>query len=158
MDINATLIGQMVTFALFVWFTMRFVWPLLENVLKERQEKISEGLMAAERGHKELELAKKFAVQQMHEAREKAAHLIEQAQKQATLLVEEAKALAQQEREQIVRSGKAEVERSQQSARTTLQAEVGTLVVSLTERLLKRSLTASDQAALLELKKVEPHD
>lgn len=158
MDINATLIGQMITFAIFVWFTMRFVWPLLEKVLKERQEKISEGLMAAERGHNELEVAQKYAIQHIHEARSQAAHLVDQAHKQANLILEEAKATAQQERERIIHSGQIEIEQARQATRTKLQEEVGALVVSMTEKLLKRALNHSDQTALLELKKAQSHD
>ena len=91
MDINATLIGQMITFAIFVWFTMKYVWPPLERILKARQEKVAEGLAAAERGHKELEIAQKYAIQHIHEARSKAVASIEKAKKDAADIIEEAK-------------------------------------------------------------------
>ena len=155
MEINATLFGQMITFAIFVWFTMRFVWPLLEKTLKDRQDKISEGLLAAERGHKELEIAQKSAIKQIREARETAAHIVDQAHKQAYLIIEEAKATAHHERDTIVQQGRLEVEQTRREAQSKLQDEVGGLVVSITERLLKRQMNEADQAALLELKKAK---
>ena len=59
MNINATLIGQMISFALLVWFTMKFVWPPVTKALAERQQRIADGLAAGERGKHELELAQK---------------------------------------------------------------------------------------------------
>ena len=149
MDINATLIGQMITFALLVWFTMRFVWPVLEKVLKERQDKIAEGLAAAERGHKELEIAQKFAIQTIHEARAKASDVIEQAKKQAVLIMEQARIEAVKERELIVSLGHEEVEKERQVAREQLQNEVVSLAIASAEKLLGRVMTEADQKTLL---------
>lgn len=149
MDINATLIGQMITFAIFVWFTMKFVWPLLENNLKIRQEKIAEGIQAGERGHKELEIAQKYAIQQIHEARQKAQETLEQAKKRATQIIDEAKLEANQEREKIIQHGHAEVEQERLVARQQLQAEVIKLAIFSTEKLLKRTIEEDDQKRLL---------
>lgn len=149
MDINATLIGEMITFALFVWFTMKFVWPVLEKVLKERQEKIAEGLAAAERGHKELEVAQKFAIQTIHEARAKASDTLEQAKKQAAFIIEQAKTEALKEREQIVSLGHEEVEKERRVAREQLQNEIVGLAIASAEKLLGRVMTEADQKALL---------
>ena len=149
MDINATLIGQMITFAIFVWFTMKFVWPLLENILKLRQEKIAEGLAAAERGHKEVEIAQKYAIQHIHEARSKAVEAIEQAKKQAALIIEQAKAEAAREREQIISLGHREVEQQRHKAREELQNEVVNLAVAGAEKLLGRVITETDQLKIL---------
>lgn len=152
MNINATLLGQMITFALFVWFTMKFVWPLLEKTLKERQEKIAEGLSAAERGHHELEIAQKYAVQQIREAREKATETVELARKQALTIVEEAKAEALVEKEKIMAAGNAEVEQKQLEAREQLKGEVIQLAIQTAEKMLKRNLNEKDQQNLLDLK------
>lgn len=152
MDINATLIGQMITFALFVWFTMRFVWPVLAKMLKERQDKIAEGLAAADRGHKELEIAQKYAIQHIHEARSKAIQELERAKKQAAIIVEEAKQEANQEKERIIQQGSLEVEQERQTAREQLKREVADLVIKTSEKLLGRSMTESDQKTLLEIK------
>lgn len=155
MEINATLFGQMLTFAIFVWFTMKFVWPMLESTLKERKEKIASGLMAAERGHKELEVAQKYAVNHIRETHEKAKQMLAEANKQANSIVEEAKQAALLEKQNIITSGRAEIEKETTEARQKLQGEVVNLVVRTTEKLLQRSLTDADQKALLELKKAD---
>ena len=151
MNLNATLIGQMITFALFVWFTMKFVWPMLEKVLKARQEKIVEGLAAAERGHKELEISQKYAIQHIHEARSQALHTIEQAKKLAAGILEQAKAEATSEKEKIIAEGFSEVQQERRLAREQLQQEIVQLTVASTEKLLGRVLNDRDQKTLLEL-------
>lgn len=153
MDINATLFGQMITFALFVWFTMKFVWPVMEKILKDRQEKIAQGLMAAERGHKELELAQKSATTQIREARDHASHIVEQAHKQATLVMEEAKDLALQEREKMLKAGREEVEQERRLAQSKLRGELVQLVMAATEKVLERSLNETDQKNLNDIAK-----
>lgn len=149
MDINATLIGQMITFALFVWFTMKFVWPHLEKILQERQQKIAEGLAAAERGHKELEISQKYAVQHIHEARSKAIETIEHAKKLAATIVEEAKAEALLEREKMVALGHEEIAQALHQAKTQIQTEMIELTIKSTEKLLGRVMSEDDQKMLL---------
>ncbi len=149
MDINATLVGQMITFALFVWFTMKFVWPVLEKILKDRQQKISEGLAAAERGHKELEIAQKYAIQHIHEARSKAVDAIEQAKKQAAFIIEQAKIEALKEREQIVSLGHEEIKQERRVAKEQLQNEVVNIAIASAEKLLGRVITEADHKAFL---------
>lgn len=149
MDINATLIGQMITFAGFVWFTMKFVWPILDQVLKERQQRIAEGLAAAERGHKELEEAQNYAKQHMQEARKKAIETVEQAKQQAILMIEEAKSQANIERDQIVALGHQEIESERRMAKEQLQNEIAELIMVGTQKLLGRVITEVDQRDLL---------
>jgi F-type H+-transporting ATPase subunit b len=149
-DINLTLIGQMITFAIFIWFTMKYVWPPLENMLKVRQERIADGLHAAERGHLELELAQKTAVKEMREAREIAAQIIDQAHKQAIIIIEQAKADANIEKQNILTAGQAELDQAQQKAREKLKAEVVNLTILSTEKLLHRTMNDDDQKRLLE--------
>lgn len=150
MNINATLLGQMITFGLFVWFTMKFVWPLLDNVLKQRTQKIAEGLQAAEHGHTELALAKKLVVKEIREARAEAASILDKAHKQATFILESAKTEALQERENIMASGYAEIEQQKQLARDQLQNEVVDNAIRVAEKLLGRVINESDQQGLLE--------
>lgn len=151
MNINETLIGQMITFALFVWFTMKFVWPLLEKTMQERKEKIAEGLAAAERGHKELELAKDIAVREIRDAKIKAEESIDRARKQAVDIVEEARREANRQREHIVEMGNAEVEQQRRIAENKLKKDLVELVVKGTEKLLKRNIDSKDQITLLDL-------
>lgn len=149
MNINATLLGQMITFGLFVWFTLKFVWPLLDNVLKQRHQKIAEGLQAAEHGHTELALAKKIVVKEIREARTKALEIVDKAHKQATFVLEAARAEALQEREQILVSGHLEIEQQRQLASEELRVEAVHHAVLLAEKLLGRVVTDADQQNLL---------
>ena len=89
MNINLTLIAQLVSFAVFVWFTMKFVWPPLVKAMDERKAKIAEGLAAAERGQHEQELAEKRAKDTLHQAKQQAAEIKANAEKQASMIVEE---------------------------------------------------------------------
>jgi F-type H+-transporting ATPase subunit b len=155
MDINLTLIGQMISFGLFVWFTMKFVWPSLEKTLNDRQFKISEGLQAAERGHKELEIAQKKAAEDLREARAKAHQIIESAQHQAGLILEEAKNESNKERLRIIHAGKEEIQILRSKAAQELQGEVVNLVINTTEKLLDRTLTEHDKKHLMELKNLK---
>ena len=149
MNINATLLGQMITFGLFVWFTMKFVWPVFDEVLKQRNQKIAEGLKAAEHGHKELELAKKLVVKEIREAREKAALILEKAHHQATSVLEASKVDAINEREQIMAAGYSEIEQQRQTARDELREEVVNQAVLIAEKLLGRAVNEVDQQHLL---------
>lgn len=150
MDINATLIGQMITFALFIWFTMKFIWPVLEKILTARQEKIAAGLQAAERGHKELEVSQKFAIQTIHEARAKAVESIDQAKRQAANIIEKAKLEATHERERIIAEGHQEVQQERENVKAELQHEVVNLVIASAEKLIGRTITPEDQKHLLK--------
>ena len=97
MSINATLIGQVIWFALFVFFCMKFVWPPIVGALNERKQKIAEGLSAADRAERDLELAQEKATANLKEAKDKAAEILDQANKRANQIVEEAKDQARAE-------------------------------------------------------------
>ena len=101
MNFNATLLGQLVTFAIFVWFTMKFVWPLLLNQMKEREARIADGLAAAEEGQKALAQAQQKSIDEVNKGKEKAAGIISQAQKRGDDIVEDAKEAAKRESERI---------------------------------------------------------
>lgn len=137
MSINATLIGQMITFALLVWFTMKYVWPPLMQALEERKKKIAEGLAAAEKGQHEMDLAEKRATGLLREAKDQAADIVTLAQKRAGELVEDSKQSAKEEGERIVTAARSEIEREIQKAREGLRQEVAHLAVDAAEKILK---------------------
>ncbi|MGD8514430.1 MAG: F0F1 ATP synthase subunit B [Granulosicoccaceae bacterium] len=143
MNINFTLIGQSITFAIFVWFCMKFVWPPIMNALHERKTKIADGLAAAERGVHEQELAEKRAAEKLHEAKEQASQIIAKAEKRASEIVEESKDDARKEGERLVNAAKAEIEQEVQRAKETLRAELADIVVSGAEKVLEREVDAS---------------
>src|SRR5690348_14629335 len=102
MDINATIIGQLITFAILIWFTMKYVWPPIMKAMHDREKKIAAGLEAAERSKRELEMAEHKAFSIIREAKQQASQIIEQANLHSAQLVEEAKSHAKQESQRIV--------------------------------------------------------
>ena len=150
MNINFTLIGQSITFAVFVWFCMKFVWPPIMNALEARKKKIADGLAAAERGAHEKELAEKRAAETLHEAKNQAQDIINQAQKRANEIVEEAKDTARTEGDRIIAAANAEIEQEVNRAREHLRGQVATLVVSGAEKVLKKEIDAKANEQLLQ--------
>ena len=155
MNITATLIGQTITFFLFVWFCMKFVWPPIMNALATRKQQIADGLAAGERGKHELELASKRATDNMREAKVKAAEVIVQAEKRAAQIVEEAKGLAKAEGDRLIVAAKAEIDQEATRARESLRESVATLAVAGAEKILRREVDARAHAELLEAIKKE---
>ncbi len=140
MSINATLLGQAISFALFVWFCIKFVWPPLMNAIEERQKRIADGLADADRAVKNLELAQAKATDQLKEAKVTANEIIEQANKRKAQIVEEAKAEADAERAKIIAQGKAEIENERSRVKDDLRKQVAALAVLGAERILERSI------------------
>ncbi|HYE37742.1 F0F1 ATP synthase subunit B [Methylocaldum sp.] len=140
MSINATLIGQMITFALLVWFTMKYVWPPLMQALEERKKKIADGLASAEKGKHEMELAEKRATALLREAKDQAADIVNLAQKRASEAVEESKQSAKEEGERIVAAAKAEIDREIQQAKEGLRQQVAVLAISAAEQILQKEV------------------
>ncbi len=150
MNITATLIGQMITFAIFVWFTMRFVWTPLSRVMEDRSRRIADGLAAAERGQHEQELAQQRALEVLHEARDQAAEIVSHAQKRAAELVEEARDEARAEGERMLKAARDEIEQEANQAREELRKQVAALALAGAERILERELDPATHARLLD--------
>ncbi len=148
MNINLTLIGQMIAFAGFVWFCMKFVWPPILAAMEEREKKIADGLAAADRASHDLELAKEKAVERLKEAKEEAAGIIDAANKRANQLVEEAKQAAVVEADRVKASAQAEIEQESNRAREALRGEVAALTMAGAEKVLGAAI---DQEAHKEL-------
>ena len=143
MNINLTLIGQMLAFAVFVWFTMRYVWPPLSKAMDERKAKIAEGLAAAERGQHEQELAERRAKETLHEAKQTAAEIRSKAEKQAALLIEEARDKAREEGSRQLAAARSEIEQETTKAREVLRARVAELALVGAEKILRKEIDAS---------------
>ncbi len=148
MNFNLTLIGQAISFFLFVWFCAKYVWPPIIGAMEERAKKIADGLDAADRARRDLELAQDKAVDQLKEAKQESASIIDQANKRATQIVEEAKDRAREEGDRLKTSAQAEIEQEMSRAREELRGKVGALAVIGAERILQRSV---DQAANSDL-------
>jgi len=150
MGINATLIVQVITFALFVWFTMKFVWPPITQAMKERQARIASGLAAADKGEKALEEAATQAELELKAARTQAQEILSNASKQASKIVEDARETARSEADRIKAAGHDEVERELASAREALRKQVGELAVLGAARILKRELDTQAHAEVID--------
>jgi len=148
-NINLTLIGQLIAFAGFVLFCMRYVWPPITGAMAERQQKIAEGLAAADRASHDLEIAQKQAVEHMAEAKREAAGIIEAANKRASQMVEEAKEAAQAEAARIKAAADADIEQERARAQEQLMAQVSALALAGAEKILAAEIDASKHAALL---------
>lgn len=150
MNINLTLIGQSITFAIFVWFCMKFVWPPIVAALNERKQKIADGLAAAERGAKEQELAQEKAVVVIKEAKDQARTIIAQAEKRNAEIVDQAKGDAKEEADRIIAAAKAEVEQEMNRAREELRGKVVELALAGASKILEREVNVEDHNASLE--------
>ena len=150
MDINLTLVVQMLVFAAFVGFTMKLVWPPLEKALEARQDKIAEGLSAAERGRKELELAQHRIHDDLKQAKTQAAEIIEKANKRASQLIEEAKESARQEAQIQTRIAQEQLLQDVNQAKDSLRKQVASLAVAGAEKILKKEIDAEANSALLD--------
>ena len=150
MNINITLIGQLLSFVVFVWFCMKFVWPPLVSALDERKAKIADGLAAAERGIHEQELAKERVLQQLHEAKEQAAGIVHQAQQRAGEIVDEAKDAAREEGDRLVHAAQAEIEQETHRARQELREQVALLAIAGAEKILRREIDPQAHQGLLD--------
>ena len=150
MSINATLFAQMIVFALLVWFTMKFVWPVLLRAMDERKETIADGLAAAEKGRQDLEDAKVKAEEFIREAREKAMQIIDQANHRADEILEEARESAVAEGERLVASARAEIEHESNQARDTLRREVAAIAMAGATQILEREIDPESHRVLLD--------
>ncbi|MBQ0753391.1 MAG: F0F1 ATP synthase subunit B [Gammaproteobacteria bacterium] len=150
MNINMTIIGQAIWFALFVFFCMKFVWPPIIGALNERKQKISEGLSAADRAERDLVLAQEKATSNLKEAKEKAAEIIDQANRRSSQIVEDAKEAARAEGDRLVAQAQAEIGREVNGAREKLRAEVAVLAIAGAEKVLGGEVNRDAHGKMLE--------
>jgi len=155
MNINLTLFAQAISFAAFIWFTSKFIWPWLMEKIEDRQKQIADGLAAGEKGRQELELSCKRASAELAKARERAQEIVALAEKRAAQMVEEAKGVAREEGNREKGAAKAEIEQEVARARETLREQVAALVVAGAEKILRREVNAQAHAELLNQLKRE---
>ena len=155
MEFNATLLGQALTFAVLVWFTMKFVWPPLTNMMDARAKRIADGLSAAERGKQDMEAAEKRAAEALHNARLHATDVLHAAEKRAQQIVEEASDTARVESARIVAEAKTEIEREVMRTKEALRLQVADLAVAGAEQILRREIDQAKHADLLASIKAE---
>jgi F-type H+-transporting ATPase subunit b len=150
MNFNATLIGQSITFIVFVWFCMKYIWPPLMAALDERNARISEGLAAAQRGQQDLEDAQVKVSESLNDAKSQAQEIINQAQKRANEIVDEAKDSARDEADKIKLAASADIDQQVTAAREQLRKEVSVIALAGAEQILKREVDAKVHADVLD--------
>ena len=149
MDPNISLIGQMVTFLIFVGVVMKFIWPPLMEAVEERRKKIADGLAAAERGQQDLAKAESRVEELITDARGQAAEILDQARARANEIIAEGKAAGQRERDRQLLAARAEIEQETNSAREELRNQVSAVALAGAEKILKREIDATSHEALL---------
>lgn len=155
MNLNATLIAQLIVFAILVGFTIKYVWPPIAKALDERADKIAEGLAAAERGKSDFEQAEKKVAELLAEGRAQVTEMVGNAEKRANQIVEEAKSQATTEAARITAQAKADVEQEINRAREALREQVATLAVKGAESILRREVDEKQHAKMLSALKQE---
>jgi F-type H+-transporting ATPase subunit b len=149
-DLNATLIGQTIAMIVFVWFCMKFVWPPLMGMIEERQNEIADGLAAAEKGARSLEVAEVEKTKLLDEARGQARGIIDQANTRASGIVDEARTTAGDEGERILVAARAEVEQEVNRAREELRGQVAAIAVAGAEKIISREINTATHQDLLD--------
>lgn len=150
MDPTATIGGQILAFAFFVWFCMKYVWPPLTASLEERRKKIADGLEAAERGEKSLETAQVQVDAQIKEAKSEASTIIDHANKRALQIVEEAKDQARDEGKRLLAGAQAEIEQEANRAKEQLRSQVAAIAIAGAEKILEATIDESAHSKLAE--------
>jgi len=148
-NLNLTMLGQAISFAIFVTLCMKFIWPPVMQALQERRKKIADGLQASERASKDLELAQEKATAELRKAKEEAQQIIERANYRANQTIEESKEAARLEGERMIAAAMSEIELEKDKIRESLRAEVATLVVTGAEKILEASVDSKAHSKLL---------
>jgi F-type H+-transporting ATPase subunit b len=149
MDIHFTLVAQAITFSIFIWFSVKFVWPPLLGVIEKRQKEIADGLAAGERGKNELEQSSKRSAELTNEAKQRATEIIAQAEKRAVEIIESAKDTAKVEGDRILVGARAEIDQEVNRAKEGLRQQVSALAISGAEKILRKEIDAKQHAAML---------
>lgn len=150
MNINLTLLGQMITFMILVGVTMKYIWPPMMKALEDRRRQIADGLEAAERGHHELELARHKATEKLRDAKLEAAKIIDQANQRATRMIEDAKEKAREEGNRLIVLAKDQIAQEYQSTKQQLIKQVASLSISGAEKILSQKIDESTNNRLVD--------
>lgn len=149
MNINLTMIGQLIMFAMFTWFCMKFIWPPIVAAMDVRKKHIESGLIAAERGLSEHKEAQQKALETINQSKDQAAEIIANAGKQAGVMVEDAKNIATQEAQRIKEQANAQVEQETKRVRDELKDQVSGLVIQGVNSILAKEVDSKAHQAML---------
>ena len=150
MNLNLTLLGQAISFAIFVIFCMKYVWPPIMGALRERQAKIAESLAAAEKGEQRREEAEAEIATMMLDAKAQAAEIVAIAQKRANEVVENSKTTARTEGERLKAAAHSEIEQEVIGARESLRKQVGSIAIEGARKILGAEVNADAHAKVID--------
>lgn len=150
MNINLTLIGQMLSFGIFIWFCLKYVWPPLIKAMEDRQAKIAAGLRDAEKAEHDLKIAQNKAQETVNEAKEQAAKLIEHANKRANQMVEEARTKAREEGERLKLQAQSEIQQQLAQTKEALRVQVSLLAAKGAEKILQAQVDQKIHQKMLD--------
>jgi F-type H+-transporting ATPase subunit b len=150
MDINITLLGEAIAFALLIWFAVHFIWPPLMRAIEDRQKKVADGLAAAERARAELKDADAKVADEIRQARVQATSIVDAAQQQANQILEKAREDAVKEIGRHKAMAEEEIASMAERAREQLREQVGALAVKGAEKIVQREIDPSVHKALLD--------
>nr|VFK39592.1 MAG: F-type H+-transporting ATPase subunit b [Candidatus Kentron sp. SD]VFK44952.1 MAG: F-type H+-transporting ATPase subunit b [Candidatus Kentron sp. SD]VFK80199.1 MAG: F-type H+-transporting ATPase subunit b [Candidatus Kentron sp. SD] len=150
MNLTATLVGQIIVFGVLVWFIRRFLWEPVIHVLDDRKKRITDGLAAAEKGHREKELADRRAKEVIHNAREQASGIINQAHKRADEIIEESKENAHVEADRLLTVARSEREQEVNRVKEQLRKEVFGIALMGVEQVLMREVDRQAHGEVFE--------
>ncbi|OGT79598.1 MAG: F0F1 ATP synthase subunit B [Gammaproteobacteria bacterium RIFCSPLOWO2_02_FULL_61_13] len=149
MNINATLFGQAITFAILVWFTMKFVWPPIMKAMQERAQRIADGLAAADEGRRKFTQAEQLFQEKLTEGKQQSAVILAQAHKRGDEMIEEAKSTARVEGGRIIEAARHEIAREREQVREQLKQQVAALALAGAEQILMREVDRKSHDDLL---------
>jgi F-type H+-transporting ATPase subunit b len=147
---NLTLLGEMLTFIVLVWFTMKYIWPVLMRTINDRQKKIADGLQASERGQKSLEIAQQNSIQTINKAKKEAQSIIENATQQVVQIIEHGRAKAKEEGDRLLALARTDVVNEKEKALHELHGQVGSLAVAIAEKVLRSNANAMLNQQMVE--------
>lgn len=150
MDINATLLGQIITFAIFVWFTNKFVLPMIKSSMDKRKQVILDGLEASKKGHEKLKQAEDESEKCLKAAKQDCDNIISNANKQASKILDDSRINALNERNEIIVSGHKHIEQEINKVKMELQKDMAKLIIQGAEKILMKSINAKDHVSILD--------
>lgn len=150
MNLNATILGQAISFILFVWFCMKYVWPPIILAIETRQKEIKKSLINAKKAQEELFIVQQSIDKKIKEAKEKASNIIKEADKQRLLILEDAKSKALKESQKVLRNTQLEIDMKLLDARKNLHKEIVDLSILMAEKIIKKNICKNDHKDLID--------
>jgi len=149
-DINATLLGQIITFAIFVWFTSKFVLPMIKSSMDKRKQVILDGLEASKKGHEKLKQAEEEAERCLKNSKNECDNIIANANKQAIKILDDSRTSALNERNEIILSGHKQIEQEINKVKMQLQKDMAKLIIQGAEKILAKNINQKDHSVILD--------